>query len=214
MNQLKPRVFVIDDDAAMRKSVARLLASYSDYESETFASASDFLALPPYPGPSCVIVDVQMPGLDGLEFQQALINRRREEQLIFISGHGNVPMCAQVMKAGAIDFLPKPFKPAELISCVKCALERSEQQRKGANQKADARALLDLLTPREFQVLELVVQGLMNKQIAAELGMAEQTAKVHRGRVTRKLGLASAVELARLVERAGMAKPLADSTKV
>src|SRR5690348_7611330 len=117
-------VFVIDDDESVRKGLKRLLRS-ADYESEVFPSASDFLTRPPHPGPACVIVDVQMPGLNGLDFQQALIQRHREEQIIFITGHGNIPMCAQVMKAGAVDFLPKPFKPGELLNCVAHALDRS-----------------------------------------------------------------------------------------
>src|SRR3954471_13287532 len=116
-------VFVIDDDESVRKGLKRLLNS-ADYKSEVFESASDFLARPPHPGPACVIVDVQMPGLNGLEFQQALIMRRRDEHLVFITGHGNIPMCAQVMKAGAVDFLPKPFKPKELLDCVVRALDR------------------------------------------------------------------------------------------
>jgi FixJ family two-component response regulator len=213
MNPGKPLIFVIDDDELMRKSVKRLLAG-TDYDVETFASAADFLSRPPYTGPACVIVDVRMPELNGLDFQKTLIQRRRDEQLIFISGHSNIPICAQAMKAGAVDFLPKPFKPDDLVRCVDRALQRSAQQRRGAVEKAEARALLDLLTPREFEVLQLVVQGLLNKQIGAELGMAEQTVKVHRGRVTRKLGAVSAVELARVVERAGVPVPARRSTKV
>src|SRR5215831_16293155 len=107
-------VFVIDDDESVRRSIKRLLKS-ADYESELFGSASDFLARAPHPGPACVIVDVQMPGLNGIQFQEALIQRRREEQLVFITGYGNIPMCARVMKAGAVDFLPKPFKSQELL---------------------------------------------------------------------------------------------------
>jgi len=213
MNPSKPLIFVIDDDELIRKSVKRLLAE-ADYDVETFASAADFLARPPYPGPACVIVDVRMPELNGLDFQKALIQRRRDEQLIFISGRSNIPICAQAMKAGAVDFLPKPFKPDQLLRCVERALQRSAQQRRGALEKTQARALLDLLTPREFEVLQLVVQGLLNKQIGAELGVAEQTVKVHRGKVTRKLGAASAVELARIVKRAGAPIPAKGSTKV
>src|SRR5947208_17151098 len=148
-------VFVIDDDESVRRGLKRFLRS-ANYESEVFKSASDFLARPAHPGPACVIVDVQMPGINGIDFQQALIQRRREEQLVFITGHGNIPMCAQVMKAGAIDFLPKPFKPADLLSCVERALERSVDQRQQAMQKKDARRLLDELTPREFEVMQLV----------------------------------------------------------
>src|SRR5215468_10777705 len=142
-------VFVIDDDESMRKSLKRLLAS-AGHESEAFKSAAEFLERPPHPGNSCVIVDVKMPGLSGIEFQEALIHRRREEQLVFITGHGNIPMCAQAMKAGAVDFLPKPFRDTELLQCVERALARSADQRQRAIEKAAARRLLDLLTPREF----------------------------------------------------------------
>jgi len=147
---------------------------------------------------------VQMPGLNGLQFQEALIQRRREEQLVFITGHGNIPMCAQVMKAGAVDFLPKPFKPRELLKCVERALARSTEQRRRAAEQSKARRLLDLLTPREFEVLQLVITGLLNKQIGGELGMAEKTVKVHRGRVMQKLGVTSVAQLVGLVQKAGV----------
>jgi len=210
---LKPLVFVIDDDQSVRKGLSRLLRS-ADHEAEVFASATDFLARPPHPGPACVIVDVRMPDLNGLEFQEALIKRRREEQLVFITGHGNIPMCAQVMKAGAVDFLPKPFKPNELLECVERALDRSAKQREAAAARNEARRLLDLLTPREFEVMQLVCTGMLNKQVGAELGMAEKTVKVHRGRVMQKLRITSVAELVRLVERAEAARFMAPQTKV
>jgi FixJ family two-component response regulator len=146
-----------------------------------------------------------MPGLNGIELQEALIQRRREEQLIFITGHGNIPMCAQVMKAGAVDFLPKPFKPNELLKCVERALVRSAEQRRRATEKNEARRLLDLLTPREFEVMQLVITGKLNKQVGGDLGMAEKTVKVHRGRVMQKLGVTSVAELLRLADKAGVA---------
>jgi FixJ family two-component response regulator len=213
MTESKERVFVIDDDSSVRKSLTRLLSS-AGYESEVFPSAAEFLAREPYPGPACVVVDVQMPKLNGLEFQEALIKRRREEQLVFITGHGDIPMCAQVMKAGAVDFLPKPFRPSELLDCVKRALTRSAEQRKTAAGKNEARRRLDLLTPREFEVMQLVATGLLNKQVGAELGMAEKTVKVHRGRVMQKLGITSVAELVRFVEKAGAAPFSKRATKV
>src|SRR6185437_8499952 len=176
-----PFVFVIDDDESVRKGLKRLLRS-ANYESEVFKSASDFLARPPHPGPACVIVDVQMPGINGIDFQQALIERRREEQLVFITGYGTIPMCTRVMKAGAVDFLPKPFNSRELLKCVERALDRSTHQRRGVEERNAARRLLDLLTPREFEVMQLVITGMPNKQVGSELGMAEKTVKVHRGR--------------------------------
>jgi len=194
-------VFLIDDDASVRKGVLRLLRS-AGYKSEAFESASNFLTREQHSGPACVIVDVQMPGLNGIDLQNVLIQRRREEQLVFITGHGNIPMCAQAMKAGAVDFIPKPFRASELLQCVERALARSADQRRRGADKAEARRLFDLLTPREFEVMQLVVAGMLNKQIASELGIAEKTIKVHRGRVMKKLGIVSVAELMRLVETA------------
>lgn len=197
-------VFLIDDDASVRRGVSRLLRS-AGYNNEAFGSASDFLARDQHPGPACVIVDVRMPGMNGMDLQDLLLQRRREEQLIFITGHGNISMCAQAMKAGAVDFLPKPFRDTELLECVERALARSAEQRQRGLEKTEARRLLDLLTPREFEVMQLVVIGKLNKQVAAELGTAEKTIKVHRGRVMKKLGIASVAELVRLVETARIA---------
>ena len=206
-------VFVIDDDESVRKGLKRLLRSVN-YESEVFKSASDFLARPPHPGPACVIVDVQMPGVNGIDFQKALIQRRREEQLVFITGYGNIPMCAQVMKAGAADFLPKPFKSRELLKCVEHALDRSTEQRRGAAERNEARRLLDLLTPREFEVMQLVTTGMLNKQVGGELGVAEKTVKVHRGRLMQKLGVTSVAELVQLVQKAEVPARAGSETKV
>jgi FixJ family two-component response regulator len=206
-------VFLIDDDASVRKGVLRLLRS-AGYKSEAFESASNFLTREQHAGPACVIVDVQMPGLNGIDLQNVLIQRRREEQLVFITGHGNIPMCAQAMKAGAVDFLPKPFRATELLQCVERALARSADQRQRGADKAEARRLLDLLTPREFEVMQLVVTGMLNKQIASELGTAEKTIKVHRGRVMKKLSIVSVAELVRLVETAQIASLRWCETKV
>jgi FixJ family two-component response regulator len=206
-------VFAIDDDASVRKGLARLLRS-AGYKHEIFEAASDFLARPTHSGPSCVIVDVQMPVLNGMDFQETLIQQRREEQLVFVTGHGDIPMCAQAMKAGAVDFLRKPFDDEELLQCVQRALTRSAEQRRRSAEKNEAQRLLDLLTPREFEVMELVTTGMLNKQIAGELGTAQKTVKVHRGRVMQKLGITSVAELVRLVHRAGLASPATPKTKV
>jgi FixJ family two-component response regulator len=200
-------VFAIDDDASVRTGLMRLLRS-ARYKTETFDSASDFLARAPHPGPSCVIVDVRMPGVSGIDLQETLIRRRRQEQLIFITGHGNISMCAQAMKAGAVDFLPKPFRNEDLLRCVEHALNRSAEQRRRNAEKTSVRLLLDALTPREFEVMQLVTTGMLNKQIAAELGTAEKTVKVHRGRVMQKLRVTSVAELVRLVEKARVAPPV------
>jgi FixJ family two-component response regulator len=204
MNAANRLVFLIDDDASVRRGVSRLLRS-AGYKNESFNSASDFLAREQYPGPACVIVDVRMPGINGMDLQTLLIQRRREEQLVFITGHGNISMCAQAMKAGAVDFLPKPFRASELLECVERALARAAEQRRRGGEKTEARRLLDLLTPREFEVMQLVITGKLNKQIAAQLGTAEKTIKVHRGRVMKKLGITSVPELVRLVETAKVA---------
>ena len=201
MAPLNSVVFAIDDDPSVRKGLARLLRS-AGYKQEMFESAGDFLARPAHSGPSCVIVDVQMPVLNGMDFQETLLQQHREEQLVFITGHGNIPMCAQAMKAGAVDFLRKPFDDDELLQCVQKALARSAEQRRRSTERTEARRLLDLLTPREFEVMELVITGMLNKQIAGDLGTAEKTVKVHRGRMMQKLGVASVAELVHLVQRA------------
>jgi FixJ family two-component response regulator len=206
-------VFLIDDDPSVRKGVSRLLRS-AGYNTEAFGSASDFLTREQHLGPGCVIVDVRMPGINGIDLQNVLIQRRREEQLVFITGHGNIPMCAQAMKAGAVDFLPKPFRDTELLECVERALARSADQRRRRADKAEARRRFDLLTPREFEVMQLVVTGMLNKQIASKLGTAEKTTKVHRGRVMRKLGVVSVAELVRLAEAAQIASLRSCETKV
>jgi FixJ family two-component response regulator len=206
MTPAKSLVFLIDDDASVRKSVARLLRS-GGYKSEVFASAMEFLARASHSGPCCVIVDVKMPGLNGMDLQETLIQRRREEQLIFITGHGDIAMCAQAMKAGAVDFLPKPFEGGELLQCVSRALARSAEQRRRSAQRDAARRLLDSLTPREFEVMQLVITGMLNKQIAAKLHTAEKTIKVHRGRVMHKLGAVSVPDLVRIAQRADVAPP-------
>lgn len=194
-------VFVIDDDASVRKSLKRLLTS-ADYQAEVFASADEFLARSPHRGPSCLLIDVQMPGLNGMDLQEVLIERRREEQLIFITGHGDIQMCARAMKAGAADFLPKPLRSAELLKCIEQALSRSTKQRRHAQERNDARALLDLLTPRQFEVMELLATGMLNKQVGDKLGLTEKTVKVHRACVMKKLGITSVATLVRLMAKA------------
>ena len=206
-------VFVIDYDESVRKSLRRLLDA-ARYNTEVFKSASEFLSRSAYQGPSCVIVDVRMPGLTGIDFQDALIEHGREEQLIFITAHGDIPMCAQAMKAGAIDFLPKPFKPDQLLKSVERALTRSSEQLLRASERNSARALLERLTPREYEVMQLVATGLLNKQVGGELGMAEKTVKTHRAHMMQKLKITSVAELMVILQKAEVTPPVKPGTKV
>ena len=203
MNDQRSRVFVVDDDRSVRTSLANLLES-NDYTVETFASASEYLARGPHLGPTCLVLDVRLPGLDGLALQRQLAERGRLEQIVFITGHGDIPMGIQAMKRGAIDFLPKPFDDEALLSAVGQALARSAETRRRRDELAQIRARISMLTPREFEVFRLVIAGLLNKQIAAELGAALRTIKTHRGRVMHKLGVESVAELVRLAQRAGV----------
>lgn len=206
-------VFVIDDDESVRKSLKRLLDA-ARYNTEVFQSASEFLSRSAYQGPSCVIVDVKMPGLSGIDFQEALIEHGREEQLIFITAHGDIPMCAQAMKAGAIDFLPKPFRPDQLLKSVERALTRSSEQLLRGSERNNARALLERLTPREYEVMQLVATGLLNKQVGGELGMAEKTVKTHRAHMMQKLKITSVAELMVILQKAEITPPVKPGTKV
>jgi FixJ family two-component response regulator len=206
MNDQRSRVFVVDDDRSVRTSLANLLES-NDYTVETFASASEYLARGPHLGPTCLVLDVRLPGLDGLALQRQLAERGRLEQIVFITGHGDIPMGIQAMKRGAIDFLPKPFDDEALLSAVGQALARSAETRRRRDELAQIRARISALTPREFEVFRLVIAGLLNKQIAAELGAALRTIKTHRGRVMHKLGVESVAELVRLAQRAGVTPP-------
>ena len=206
-------VFVIDDDESVRKSLRRLLDA-ADYKTEVFKCASEFLSCSPHSGPSCVIVDVKMPGLNGIDFQKALIDHGREEQLIFITAYGDIPMCAQAMKAGAIDFLPKPFRPDQLLKSVQRALTRSSEQLLRASERNSARALLERLTPREYEVMQLVATGLLNKQVGGELGMAEKTVKTHRAHMMQKLKITSVAELMVVLQKAEVMPPARPGTNV
>jgi FixJ family two-component response regulator len=206
-------VFVIDDDASVRKSLKRLLGA-ACYKVELFTSASEFLARSAHDGPSCVVVDVRMPELNGIDFQKALIEGGREEQLVFITGHGDIPMCAQAMKAGAVDFLPKPFKPKQLLESVERALTRSAEQRRRASAKTHARDLIERLTPREHEVMQLVATGMLNKQVGGELGMAEKTVKTHRAHLMQKLGITSVAELMVVLQKAEVPPVAKPGTKV
>ncbi len=204
MSSPLPKVYVVDDDAPVRKSLARLLGS-AGYETESFASPDEFLThCREHPVSGCALLDVEMPGFSGLELQRQLVAAEIAIPVIFITGHGDIPMSVQAMKAGAIDFLAKPFRADDLLAAVQQAIARDRQQQ---SQRAALDTLaerLATLTPREREVMSLVVGGLLNKQIAAKLGTSEKTVKIHRGRVMQKMQVQSVADLVRMAERLGI----------
>src|SRR5208282_2378215 len=176
--------------------------------------ARAFLARAPHTGPSCIILDLNLPGLNGLQLQQALVERGLWEQIIFITGGASVPTCVRAMKAGAVDYLSKPFRDEDLLCALEQALTRSSEQWLKRSQRKKVHERFATLTPREFDVLKLVINGMLNKQIASQLGTTEWTIKVHRGRVMEKIGAKSVAELVVLAQRAGIASAFEDYTKV
>jgi FixJ family two-component response regulator len=198
-----PTVFIVDDDVSVRESLQALIAD-AGWHPEIFGSAEEFLARPREPVPSCLVLDVSLPDLNGLQLQQRIAGRP-DLPIIFITGHGDVPMTVQAMKAGAIEFLTKPFGPDILLSAIEAAMERS---RASLAQEADLQVLRDRyesLTARERQVLALVVRGQLNKQVGFELGISEITVKIHRGQVMRKMAAGSLAELVNMAARVGLA---------
>ncbi len=196
-------ICVVDDDASVRRSLRRLFKS-AGHTAEMFASSEEYLGREIFPRPICLVLDVHMPGLNGLDLQEAIESRGAGEQIVFITGHNDVPTCSTAMKKGAVDFLMKPFDTDELLAAVQKALVRSRQCQEKKSERKAARHRLDTLTPREFEVLRFVLAGLLNKQIAAELNTAEKTIKVHRGRVMQKLAQTSVAELVRFSQGAGV----------
>ena len=200
MAQTERTVFVVDDDLSVLRSLERLLRA-AEYDVEGYASPRAFLENAPMDRPGCVIVDLRMPELGGLDLQEELSQRGFQLPLIFLTGHGDVPSSVRAMKGGAIDFLSKPCDDTDLLAAVERALARDAEERAERAEKETVRARFASLTPREHEVCLLVARGLLNKQIAAELGAAEKTVKVHRGRVMEKLGAESVADLVRLVDR-------------
>jgi FixJ family two-component response regulator len=196
-----PIVYVLDDDLAVRQALSSVIRS-TGLRVETFASAQEFLRYPRLDAPSCLVLDVQLPDVSGLDLLPELDARAAPIPIIFITGHGTIPMSVRAMKAGAMEFLTKPFREEDLLAAIDHAIDRDRAARRERAEVQATRERLATLTPRERDVLALVVTGRMNKQIAAELGTAEQTIKQHRGRVMRKLGVDSVADLVRLVERA------------
>ena len=198
------KVFIIDDDPSVQKGLSRLLCS-AGYAIESFRSAEAFLARPPYAGPCCIVLDIQMPESTGLTLQETLSAAGRNEQIVFITGYGDVPTCAKAMRAGAIDFLPKPFRNEELLGAIATSLVRSERLVREVSERQKVQVLVDRLTPRELEVLELVIAGKLNKQIAANLGVSEITVKVHRSRVMQKMRASSLPHLTRMADQLHLA---------
>ena len=196
-------VFVIDDDASMRDAVSRLLNAVG-LTVQTFASAREFLAgrLPDVPG--CAVLDVRLPGLSGLDLQREMVERGIHIPVIFITGHGDIPMSVQAMKAGAVEFLTKPFRDQDLLDAVRAGIQLDRQGRKERAELAELRDGLRQLTPREREVMSLVVAGLINKQIALRLGTSEKTIKIHRSHVMQKMRADSLADLVRMSQKLGI----------
>jgi FixJ family two-component response regulator len=199
-----PNVFLVDDDPSVRRALARLIKS-AGHQVQTFASAQEFLGTRAGgEEAACLVLDVRMPGLTGIELQRELQTLNRNVPIVFMTGHGNIPMSVQAMKAGAVDFLPKPVKDTDLLRAIEQALARAVRDRAERNELEDVRERVERLTPREREVMVLVVRGLLNKQIAFELGTVEKTIKVHRARVMEKMQVDSLADLVRLAEKVGI----------
>ena len=192
-------VFVIDDDASVRAALSSLIRSVG-IRVEVFASASDFLATKRPDGPACLILDVRLPGVSGLEFQAELAKTNSVIPIIFITGHGDIPMSVKAMKGGAVEFLTKPFRDQELLDAVQVALDHAKSRHESDKAVSELRAKFETLTHREKEVMERVTGGLLNKQAAAELGVTEITVKLHRGNVMRKMGAKSLADLVRMAD--------------
>jgi FixJ family two-component response regulator len=203
MAEAEPIVFVIDDDPSVRRAIRRLIGSVG-LQVELFGSAKEFLSSERPDGPSCLVLDIRLPGISGLDFQRGLAEANIHIPIIIITAHGDIPMTVRAMKAGAVEFLTKPFRDQDLLDAVHVALEQDRAKRQQEEEIATLRQRWESLTPREREVLPLLVSGLLNKQIAGEIGTSETTVKVHRGQLMRKMGADSLAELVRLAERIGI----------
>ena len=203
MSEAEPTIFVIDDDPSVRQSLESLIKSVG-WRVRTYGSAQEFLGSGHLEAPGCIVLDVRLPGLSGLDLQQALLRAKSHLPVIFITGHGDIPMSVQAMKAGAVEFLPKPFREQDLLDALKLALDRDRITRQQRAEQAALRARYDSVTPREQQVMGLLVTGLLNKEIAATLGVSEVTIKVHRSQIMQKMQADSLANLVRMAERLGI----------
>jgi FixJ family two-component response regulator len=199
----QPVVFIVDDDPSLREGLSRLFRSVG-LQVETFASAADFLQHKLPDGPRCLVLDVRLPGLSGLDFQTELAKAGVDIPIVFMTGHGDIPMTVRAMKAGAVEFLPKPFRDQDMLDAVQIGIERDRTWRKSAGDASRLKTSFGSLTAREQEVMSCVTAGLMNKQIAGELGVSEITVKVHRGNVMRKMGAKSLADLVRMADALGL----------
>src|SRR5213596_2693875 len=208
MTEPAPTVFVVDDDPSVRRAIKRLVGSVG-LEVELFESAQEFLRSKRADAPSCLVLDIRLPGISGLDFQRQLAEANIHIPIIFITAHGDIPMTVRAMKAGAVEFLTKPFRDQDLLDAIQIALERDRTRRVQETEVAKLRERYESLTPREREVMPLVVFGLLNKQIAAEIGASEATVKVHRSQLMRKMGAESVADLVRMAAEMGIpaAKP-------
>lgn len=200
----EPTVFIIDDDPSARRGLTRLVRA-AGMNAESFASAEDFLASGKYAGPGCIVLDVRMPDMTGPELQEELGEAEYCMPIIFLSAHGDVPTTARTMKKGAVDFLTKPVDRDDLLEAIRVSLARDAENRAQRAESSSIREHIKTLTPREHEIMTYVITGMLNKQIAFELDISEETVKIHRGRVMQKLGIVSVAELVRLCEKAGIA---------
>jgi FixJ family two-component response regulator len=206
MIAVAPVVFVVDDDPAVRKSLTRLIGS-AGHAVEAFASAREFLARERYAGPCCLVLDVRMPGLTGLDLQEALAGAGRRMSIVFVTGHGNISMSVKAMKGGAVDFLTKPVDAKDLLAAIERCVARDAQDLGAEARVTEIQERVKTLTRRETEVFARVVTGMLNKQIASELGIGEKTVKVHRARVMEKMRAGSVAELVRLADGVGVIVP-------